>query len=249
MSFESANSPIDRVLQILTSVAYAGHPLKVHEIAEEVKQPTSTVYRHIASLKKWGFLQEVRNSKALIPGPIGVKLAWGDFTIFQLIEKSGGALLELAKLSRESVGVFTFWNGDFISVALEESDECLRCTFPKKSRDLLHEDISARCLLAFIPGDQKDEITTDWNKKYSIDLLKLEKQLESIRAKGYAVSEHDSWDGIWEVSFPLSTTSDGKANGVITLAAPACRAAGRGADLIQMTRNSAWAICRNFDVE
>ncbi|MFX6035789.1 helix-turn-helix domain-containing protein, partial [Acinetobacter baumannii] len=53
MDSPQTSTIVDRVLHVLAGVARAGKPVSAKQIAAMVQQPVSTVYRHLASLKKW----------------------------------------------------------------------------------------------------------------------------------------------------------------------------------------------------
>jgi DNA-binding IclR family transcriptional regulator len=151
MDSPQTSTIVDRVLHVLAGVARAGKPVSAKQIAAMVQQPVSTVYRHLASLKKWGLLQEHMNSGTFEPGPTGVQLAWGFDQNSNLISQSREEIISLVQRSGESVGLLVPINGQMVCIAMEESDQPLRCSFTKGRAHPLLKGASAKSLLAFMP--------------------------------------------------------------------------------------------------
>src|SRR5690606_31515737 len=65
----------ERTLYVLAVLARHGQPLCVADLAGLTGLAVSTLYRQLALLKHWGFVQE--NAGAYAPGPTCLQLAWG----------------------------------------------------------------------------------------------------------------------------------------------------------------------------
>lgn len=245
MDSPQTSTIVDRVLHVLAGVARAGKPVSAKQIAAMVQQPVSTVYRHLASLKKWGLLQEHMNSGTFEPGPTGVQLAWGFDQNSNLISQSREEISSLVQRSGESVGLLVPINGQMVCIAMEESDQPLRCSFTKGRAHPLLKGASAKSLLAFMPRKLQQKLIADQLGDKSEEALALEAQLEEIRRRGYCISESEVDLGVWGVSVPIMT-SNGRLEGTITLMAPALRVGAREQELVRMTVESAQRICNRF---
>lgn len=245
MDSPQTSTIVDRVLHVLAGVARSGKPVSAKQIAAMVQQPVSTVYRHLASLKKWGLLQEHMNSGTFEPGPTGVQLAWGFDQNSNLVSQSREEISSLVERSGESVGLLVYINGEMVCIAMEESTQPLRCSFTKGRSHALLKGASAKSLLAFMPRKLQQKLMAEKMSGQPDEAAALEAQLEEIRRRGYSTSESEVDLGVWGVSVPL-LTPNGRLEGTITLMAPALRVGTREADLIRMTVEAAQRICNRF---
>jgi len=245
MDSPQTSTIVDRVLHVLAGVARAGKPVSAKQIAAMVQQPVSTVYRHLASLKKWGLLQEHMNSGTFEPGPTGVQLAWGFDQNSNLISQSREEISSLVERSGESVGLLVHTNGEMVCIAMEESTQPLRCSFTKGRAHSLHKGASAKSLLAFMPRKLQQKLLAEQLADRPQDIIALEAQLDEIRRRGYSTSESEVDLGVWGVSVPL-LTPNARLEGTLTLMAPALRVGTREPELIRMAVEAAQRICNRF---
>lgn len=245
MDSPQTSTTVDRVLHVLAGVARTGKPVSAKQIAAMVQQPVSTVYRHLASLKKWGLLQEHMNSGTFEPGPTGVQLAWGFDQNSNLISQSREEISALVERSGESVGLLVHINGEMVCIAMEESTQPLRCSFTKGRSHTLHKGASAKSLLAFMPRKQQQKLLAEQLGDKPEEAAALETQLDAIRRRGYSTSESEVDLGVWGVSVPIMT-SNSRLEGTITLMAPALRVGAREQELIRMTVEAAQRICNRY---
>lgn len=232
-----SSSVVDRVLMALTCVARAGRPIPAKRIAAEIGAPLSTVYRLLASLKKWGLLQEHSNSGLFEPGPASLQLAWGFDQNAELVNKSRDEISALVDRTGESVGLLVPVNDAVVCLAMVESDQPLRCSFARGRTHPLTRGASAKALLAFLP-DARADLVIATHHDDPATAAALRTQLAEIRSKRYAVSENEVDIGVWGVSAPLVSDA-GRLEGTITLMAPLTRVSGREAELTQLTRAAA----------
>jgi DNA-binding IclR family transcriptional regulator len=238
-------SIVDRVLQVLTCVAKAGQPIAAKRIAAQVQMPLSTVYRHLASLKKWGLLQEHMTTGLYEPGATGVQLAWGFDQTSHLISQSRDEISALAERTGESVGLLVYSNGQMVCIAMEESSSSLRCSFTKGRAHSMMQGASAKSLLAFLPDPVQRQLVKEQAGQGGLEAAALVREIARIRKNGYATSDSEVDLGVWGVSVPL-TSADGALEGTITLMAPSLRVGPREAELISLTRKAASRICNRF---
>ncbi|MEB0042567.1 MULTISPECIES: IclR family transcriptional regulator [unclassified Pseudomonas] len=244
MNDSVTKSLADRVLQVLACVAKAGQPIGAKRIAAHVGIPLSTVYRHLAALKKWGLLQEHMTTGLYEPGATGVQLAWGFDQTSNLVNQSRDEISALVERTGESVGLLVHSNGQMVCIAMEESSNSLRCSFTKGRAHSMMQGASAKSLLAFLPEQTRRRIIAK-QLGDSPQSETLEKEIAEIRTNGFATSDSEVDLGVWGVSVPL-ISQDETLEGTVTLMAPSLRVGPREAELISLTRKAASRICNRF---
>ena len=233
-----ASSVVDRVLQVLSRVARARKPIAARQIAAEVDLPLSTVYRLLTSLKKWGLLQEHAETRLYEPGPTGVQLAWGFDQNSVLISQSRDEIADLVHRTGESVGLLVAVADQVVCLAMQESEQPLRCSFTRGRAHPLVKGASAKALLAFLPAEHVSAVLQKHYKASPTALVVAMAELEAIRESRHAVTEGEVDVGVWGVSAPI-VTDNGRLQGTLSLMAPALRIPGREKELIDLTRAAA----------
>ncbi|MFV0664426.1 IclR family transcriptional regulator [Denitromonas sp.] len=236
---------VDRVLQILTAVAQQGSPVPVKQLGELTGLPSSTLYRHLAVLRRWGFVEEAEREGTYEPGPMSLQLAWGG-QASQLVKTTHAELEALVAQTGESAGLMVAVNGHVVCLDMVESPQSLRCSFCKGSAIPMLNGASAKAQLAFLPARERAEIIRQHVGPEPSDArAALEHELQTIRDQGYAVSEGEVDWGVWGVSVPILSRSD-RLLGGLSLMAPSIRVADRHRQLIQSTVAAAGRIGRTF---
>ena len=231
-------SAVDRALVVLATLAKHGGALTAIELMAKTNLSQSTLYRQLATLKRWGFVLEVEGRYA--PGPLSLQLALGFDLASHLAQQARPDMLALAQQSQESVGLIVAVNSQAVCIDMVESRQALRCSFEKGRSVPLQKGASAKCLLAHLsPSALNATLAT--TPPSSADLA----ELAAIRKCGYAVSTGEVDEGVWGISAPLFG-ADKWAVGALTLMAPSVRVLSKQSPLIQMTVVAAARISRSL---
>jgi len=235
-------SAVDRAMAVLAALAQHGGALTATELMHQTNLHQSTLYRQLATLKRWGFVLEANGQYA--PGPLCLQLALGFDMASHLVHHAQADMLALARKSQESVGLIVAVNGQAICIDMIESSQALRCSFEKGRSVPLKKGASAKCLLAYLPDTELAALLKNTNEsdQPSAEVLT---ELSSIRKAGFAVSNGEIDPGVWGVSAPLIRTGK-QIVGALTLMAPSVRVHGKHSPLIQMTVVTAARINRTL---
>ncbi|MFZ6654384.1 IclR family transcriptional regulator [Undibacterium sp. TJN19] len=239
----------ERVLQVLTCIARHGEALSARELVEQTGLPLSTLYRQLAPLKKWGFVQEHAQTGLYEPGPLAVQLARGFDQHSWLMSAARDELAELVQKSGESVGLLAYVNGQVVCLDMQESQHALRCSFAKGRASSSVRGASAKALLAYQSPDLQEELLAQnflENTPLSGQSLQdLQTQLLHIREQRYATSENEVDLGIWGISAPVFSGRE-KLEATLSLMAPTQRIQQRKQELVNMTLAAADRLSRKL---
>ncbi|CAN5717060.1 IclR family transcriptional regulator [soil metagenome] len=238
----------ERVLQVLACIARCGQAILAKDLAQQTRLPLSTVYRHLAALKKWGWVQEHGQSGAYEPGPLAVQLAWGFDQHSYLMAKARPEIEQLVARSGESVGLMLFVNGQVICLDMQDSVQALRCSFSKGRANSSVRGASAKALLAFLPLAVQQSVLAAHAADLPDGVASLTQELRTIRQQAYATSENEIDQGVWGVSAPVFS-GKAKLEASLSLMAPASRAQARQAELIQMTLAAAKRLSQQLTLD
>lgn len=246
-SFPVAVPVNERVLQLLACIARYGQALSARDLADQTGLPLSTLYRHLAPLKKWGLVQEHAQSGLYEPGPLALQLAWGFDQHSWLMAQARPEIEQLVARSGESVGLLCYLNGQVICLDMQESEHALRCSFVKGRANSAVRGASAKALLAFLPEVVQQALISEnfLEQANAHDREQLLQQLQQIRVQRYATSENEIDQGVWGVSAPIFSAR-GKLEASLSLMAPVQRTQGRQQELITMTLAAADRLSRKL---
>jgi len=231
----------DRVLLVLASIAQANGPVTAATLVQITGMPRSSLYRQLARLKHWGFVQEEDGRYA--PGPMGLQLAQGFDTTSHLMQMSRMEMQRLVNQSHESVGLIVAVNDRAICLDMLESPQALRCSFEKGRSVPLKKGATAKCLLAHLPAPRRDALLATWRDEPHDPKLPTAALLADIRRLGYARSINEVDEGVWGVSAPVFGAGQRLA-GCMTLMAPTARGTVREDEFTQMVVVAAARVSR-----
>ncbi|TSH97395.1 IclR family transcriptional regulator [Verticiella sediminum] len=237
-------SPQDRLLQVLATVAQSSGALSAAELGAMTGLPKSSLYRQLARLRHWGFVQEVDGGYA--PGPMGLQLAQGFDATSHLVQEAREDMHKLVRQSGESVGLIVAVNDRAICIEMLESPQALRCSFEKGRSVALRRGATAKCLLAHLPQARRRAVLDAADDEPHPRDATWE-ELEVIRQAGYARSQSEIDEGVWGASAPIFGGGQ-HLLGCLTLMAPVARALPREAELTQMVIVAAARISRNLNL-
>jgi DNA-binding IclR family transcriptional regulator len=211
------------------------------ELGQATGLPRSSLYRQLARLKHWGFVQEEEGSYA--PGPMGLQLAQGFEATSHLVHMARPDMQRLVAQSHESVGLIVAVNDRAICLDMLESPQALRCSFEKGRSVPLRKGATAKCLLAHLPPARRDAVLDGWESEPPDPQRPGRAALAAIRKAGYASSQNEVDEGVWGASAPLFGPAQRLA-GCMTLMAPTSRALPREAELIRLLVVAAARVSR-----
>jgi|GEM_PF-84175 len=232
----------ERMLYVLTLLAQQAQPVSAAELAEVSGLATSTLYRQLAVLKSWGFVQE--SGAYYMPGPTCLQLARGFDQGSWLVREALPEMQRLSEVTNETVGLMVIAHDQMVCLDMVESRHSLRCTFVKGQGLPLFFGASAKSLLAYLPALKRAALLNEALSSQVLNIeqcAQLEKEITSIRQHGYAMSSNEVDEGIWGISIPLLLDKH-KLLGTMTLMAPVSRAGTQTQRFIQHTRHYAERI-------
>lgn len=241
-SDDRAFTPTDRLLQLLVELARAGSPMQAKELAQRARQPLSTAYRHLETLKTWGLVADLGRNEGIALGPTCMLIARYFDRPEHLVTVARPAMQELALATGESVGLMAAVGREVVCLEMIESAHPLRCAYAPGRSQPLARGASAKALLAFMSEGQRAAVIEVNLTEADVRQALLD-ELATVRSTGFAESEGEVDAAIWGVSAPILAAS-GRLEAALSLMAPAERARPQRERLIALTRQMAERIGR-----
>jgi len=235
-----ASAHHDRVLFVLSALAQSKTAMTAAELMQATGLSQSTLYRQIATLRRWGFVMESEGRYS--PGPVSVQLASGFDGNSDLVIAARADMRALAQQSHESVALVVVVNDRVVCLEMIDSEQSLRCSFDRGRSVPARDGASAKCLLAHMPPGQRDDLLDGLGEDPGCRARRAA-ELDAIREAGHAVTHGEVDAGVWGVSAPVLAPGR-RLRGAITLMAPLTRVEGMEAAFVHMTVVTAARISR-----
>ena len=187
MPVPTGTQSIDRAAQLLVMVVESDEPVSIRELAERADLPKSTVSRLVSALERQALVQRSSTRGPLRAGPVLMRLAHRGVSDRDLVELCEPTLERLAELSGETVNLGVPTSHGVEHLAQIDSSHFIGATNWLGRRVGLHTNALGKVFLAFgaarlargpLEGLTPDTVT---------DRALLERQLQQIRAQGFAV--------------------------------------------------------------
>ncbi len=192
-----------RILEILS----AHSPLGVTEIADELGLKKSSVSRLLKALAEHGYAEVTAQRGQYRIGPRILVLAKGYLEDDRLLREAQPILHELALTLRASAHLAVLAGDDLVIVAKEPSPEYIQVTTRVGGRTPLHASALGKILLADLPEKKRAAILghtlTRYTEKTITDHRKLQKALDEIRERGFALELEEEHAGVGCIGAPV----------------------------------------------
>ncbi len=181
--------------------------LGVREIARELHMSSSTAGRILANLHALGILNQDPTTHRYRMG--SRVLTWSSVYMSQLdvVTAARAALAELHRVTCETVSVYLLEGTERICVERIESPERVRVVVRRGERMPLHAGSAGKALLAFAPDELVQQVLDQPLERMTPNTItkrkQLLKELETIRARGYAVSHSERFEDALGLAAPI----------------------------------------------
>lgn len=203
MVARTGTQSIDRAAQLLVHVVEQAEAPTVGQLARLEGLPKSTTSRLVGALERQGLVQREPSRGAVEPGPVLLRYARREPSGPDLVELAAGALESLAEASGETANL-----GVATSTAVEMLDQ-------RDSRHILgstnwvgrrvphHGSVIGKVFLAAGALPLSDGPLEQLAPRTITDPAELLRDLERVRARGYATAVDELERGLWAVAAPV----------------------------------------------
>jgi DNA-binding IclR family transcriptional regulator len=197
----------EKTLDILEQFDFETRALSVPELAARLKQPQSSVYRHMRILKEKGYI--IEHSTGLYSlGYIFLKLAQIVKMDTNLPVISQEAMRELTRSTGETSILLVPSSLQAVCLGAVPSGHPIKVSSKQGNIVPLYGGASSKALLAYMGEPTVEEIfKSGIVKRHTdhtmLDLDKMLNHLEDIREKGYAFSDSEIDEGVISYGMPI----------------------------------------------
>lgn len=244
---------VGRVLRALELLASQSEPLRLVELARGLDVPTSSAHVLLQQLIRYDYVKPVGQERRYVAGSGLVLLGSRVRAGLQIVKVARPVVEALAAATGENVYLGIRHARGIVYADSVEAESGVMARFPVGSLRPSHATSPGKVFLAFhVRLDQLDAFLGPdplpaYTRHTTTDRIKLRRQLEQIRARGYAVNEQEAVEDGFGVSAPIFG-ADGTLAGTITIGMPGVRFKSRRDMAIKKAIAAATEISRSLGV-
>lgn len=233
----------DRVADVLLLFAQSDHPLGVTQIGRSLSLSKAVVHRILQSLASRSLVQVVSGNSTYALGPAATSLGTKSWSQLDVRSLASPILRHLREGTRETTTLSVLVGHQRIYLDQFESPQEVKMVVELGARFPLHSGASSRAILAHLPQTIIDETVRQLQEiDPGLDTEEYLKNLELIRAKGYAVSRNERKTGAASIAAAFFDSA-GNVVGSISSSGPVFRYGEEGhEDHVRLVINAAKAI-------
>ncbi len=204
---QASTRTVERALDILLCFRPDEPGLTLTQIADRVEMHKSTVHRLLATLTQKHFVQYAESEGTY---RLGLKLVELGFSVLRSNDIHRQAVPYMQRLSaecRETVDLAILDGAQLVYLQVVESPQRMKFASAPGERLPVFCTATGKGFLAFLPGDQVEEILRQGMPKYTehtkTTRAAISKELAIIRERGFAVSQQEYEDGVNAVGAPI----------------------------------------------
>ena len=221
---------IERVNDILDELAQGSQGISLGELSAKVGLPKGTTHRLLSSLMYYGFVRQDSKTRNYSLGFKLVELGSNLLDQLDLRQEAAPYLRELSERTKETVYLVVLARTEVVYIEKIEAEDAsivLRSTSKVGQRNAANSCSVGKALLALLPEEQLDELIAEMpfiqkTANTITDPSQLKEHLKLARARGYAIDDEESEEGIRCVAAPIRNDL-GNAVAAISVSGPAVR--------------------------
>ena len=229
----SSVQSLDRALRILAVVADA-NGLSLSEIAAASEVPAPTAYRMLVTLENHGMVEFDKSDQLWSVGVGAFRTGSAFLRRRRLVDRARAVMQDLMERSGETANLGVAEDGCVVFVSQVETHEAIRAFFRPGTRSPFHASGIGKAVLAYLTPERvaaiaRREGLERYTETTKASLDDLSEDLETIRARGFAIDDEERYPGMRCVAAAIFNEY-GEPLGGISVSGPTVRVTGARAD-------------------
>jgi len=222
-------STINRVLDILETVARSERPLSPTDLAVQLDIPKASLHRLVSVLEEQGYLQTRMNKRGLQPGHRLHRVALGVLASSPMQAQRQAILGALSEEIGETCNIAVPEGSEMIYFDRAETHWPVRVQLQIGSRVPVCATAGGKMFLSSLPRAKRESLISHiklvpFTANTILDLALLHAELDATAARGYALDNEEYIDGMVALAVPI-TDEDNRLYATLSFHAPCMRIA------------------------
>ena len=204
---DAGTSTLDLALRIVEFLAFQSAPTALGEIAQAFGASKPTVYRHLATLQRFGFVRQDPLTSRYEAGLKLMVLGEAQRSRFDIVGRARAELMSLRDLTGQAVTICQMVDGEVVVLELVQGRTIIEFAIRPGTRLDLHASAHGKIWLAFGPTRLIDDIVARpmraWTSATLIEEDALRSDVARVRVQGWATAPNEVMTGVNTVSAPI----------------------------------------------
>lgn len=218
---------IAKGMEVLSYVIHSQNAVGISRISKDLGLSMGSVQRVTNTLHRLGYLRKDKTSHGYTPGHKTLGMGLAITKDIDLKRIAHPYLEELSRAIGETVNLAIFDGTGIVYVDRIKTEQIININLHIGSRLPLHCTSMGKCILAFLPADELDEIIDKMGMNAMTpttitDRDGLREDLETVRKRGFSLNNQELEVGLRSVAAPIRDES-GTVIAAVNIAVPASR--------------------------
>lgn len=204
---ETGTSTLDLALRVLDFLSFRSEPAALGEIAQEFGASKATVYRHLVTLQRHGYVRQDEQSGRYEAGVKLLVLGEAIRARFDVVASARPALMNLRDQTGQAVTLCTLNDGEVVVLELVQGRTIIEFATRPGTHLAFHASAHGKVWLAFGPLGLIDEVAARplpaWTPQTITDPAALRAEVERVRRAGWAAAPDQVITGVNTVAAPV----------------------------------------------
>ncbi len=204
---DGGTSTLDLALRALELLAMRHVPMSLGEIAGELGATKPTIYRHLTTLVRHGFVWQDSRTSQYAAGTKLLILGEAVQRQFNVVAISKPHLIALRDRTSQSATICKLIGDELIVLEMVEGRSIIEFGTPPGTRFDFHATAHGRIWLAFGPHALTEKILATplkaWSKDTHTSVPAIRREIELIRARGWATAPNEMVAGVNALAAPV----------------------------------------------
>lgn len=202
-------STINRVLDILETVASSERPLSPTDLAVQLNIPKASLHRLVAALEEQGYLQTRMNQRGLQPGHRLHRVALGVLASAPMQAQRRAILGALSEEIGETCNIAVPDGSEMIYFDRAETHWPVRVQLQIGSRVPVCATAGGKMYLSSLPRAKRESLISciklvPYTANTILDTTRLHAELDATADRGYALDNEEYIDGMVALAVPIA---------------------------------------------
>jgi IclR family acetate operon transcriptional repressor len=214
---------LDLALRVLEFLATQSQPLSLAQIAGHFSASKATVYRHLTTLQRHGFVRQEPETSRYEAGIKLLVLGEATRSRFDILVAARSELMRLRDATEQAVTICRVVDGELVVLELVQGRTVIEFGTRPGTRLSLHATAHGKVWLAFGPPDLLRHALASplqaWTPSTITDPARLGREIERVRAHGWAAAADEMITAVNALAAPVFDHRDGLVGSIAMVGA------------------------------
>lgn len=204
---EAGTSTLDLALRAVELLALRHDAMSLGEIAKALQATKPTIYRHLATLQRHGFVRQDARTGYYAAGTKLLVLGQAVQSQFDIVAIARPHLVDLRDKTGQVATICALVGEELIVLEMVEGRAIIEFGTPRGTRFDFHASAHGRVWLAYGSHSLSEQVMARplraWTPETTVSIPALQREIEKVRARGWATAPDEIVAGVNALAAPI----------------------------------------------